>query len=171
MLSCELLKFQYALQLWQLSVTMNSMKIYLDVCCLNRPFDDQTQDRIHLEAEAILAVLNYSRMSGWSVIGSDAIDFEIGRMPDHDKRLKVQILSTLHDVYVKADAGVERRAMELKQVGLKALDALHVSCAERAKAEVFLTTDDHLLSKAVQNKKILKVRIENPLRWVTEVLK
>jgi predicted nucleic acid-binding protein len=169
--SCELLKFQYALQLWQLSVNMNSMKIYLDVCCLNRPFDDQTQDRIHLEAEAILAVFNYSRMSGWSVIGSDAIDFEIGRMPDHDKRLKVQILSTLHDVYVKVDAGVERRAMELKQVGLQTLDALHVSCAERAKAEVFLTTDDHLLSKAVQNKKILKVRIENPLRWVTEVLK
>ena len=171
MLSCELLKFQYDLQLWQLSVNMNSMKIYLDVCCLNRPFDDQTQDRIHLEAEAILAVLNYSRMSGWSVIGSDAIDFEIGRMPDHDKRLKVQILSTLHDVYVKVDAGVERRSMELKQVGLKALDALHVSCAERAKAEVFLTTDDHLLSKALQNRKILKVRIENPLRWVTEVLK
>ena len=171
MLSCELLKFQYALQLWQLSVNMNSMKIYLDVCCLNRPFDDQTQDRIHLEAEAILAVLNYSRISGWSVIGSDAIDFEIGRMPDHDKRLKVQILSTLHDVYVKVDAGVERRSMELKQVGLKALDALHVSCAERAKAEVFLTTDDHLLSKAVQNKKILKVKVENPLRWVTEVLK
>ena len=169
--SCELLKLQYALQLRQLSVNMNSMKIYLDVCCLNRPFDDQTQDRIHLEAEAILAVLNYSRMSGWSVIGSDAIDFEIGRMPDHDKRLKVQILSTLHDVYVKVDAGVERRSMELKQVGLKALDALHVSCAERAKAEVFLTADDYLLSKAVQNRKILKVRIENPLRWVTEVLK
>jgi len=94
------------------------MKIYLDVCCLNRPFDDQAQDRIHLEAEAILAVLNYSRMSGWSVIGSDAIDFEIGKMPDHDKRLKVQILSTLHDVHVKVDAGVARRATELKQMGL-----------------------------------------------------
>lgn len=147
------------------------MRIYLDVCCLNRPFDDQAQDRIHLEAEAILAVLNYSRMSGWSVIGSEAIDFEIGRMPDHDKRLKVRILSTLHDVYVKVDSGVERRAMELKQVGLKALDALHVSCAERAKAEIFLTTDDQLLSKALQYKRILKVRIENPLRWVTEVLK
>jgi hypothetical protein len=71
--SCELLIFQYALQLWQLSVNMNSIKIYLDVCCLNRPFDDQTQDRIHFEAEAILAVLNYSRMSAWSVIGSDVM--------------------------------------------------------------------------------------------------
>jgi len=25
------------------------MKIYLDVCCLNRPFDDQVQDRVRLE--------------------------------------------------------------------------------------------------------------------------
>jgi predicted nucleic acid-binding protein len=24
------------------------MKIYLDVCCLNRPYDDQTKDRIHI---------------------------------------------------------------------------------------------------------------------------
>jgi len=27
------------------------MKVYLDVCCLNKPFDDQTHDRIRLERE------------------------------------------------------------------------------------------------------------------------
>ncbi|MBE2197400.1 MAG: hypothetical protein IAE79_02240 [Anaerolinea sp.] len=27
------------------------MRVYLDVCCLNRPFDDQSQERIQLEAE------------------------------------------------------------------------------------------------------------------------
>ena len=147
------------------------MKIYFDVCCLNRPFDDQTQDRIHLEAEAILAILNHSRTSGWGVIGSDAIDYEIAGMPDHGKRLMVQILSTLHDAHIKVDAGVEQRALELRRMGLKALDALHVACAEKAKAEVLLTTDDHLLSKAAQNKKTLKIKIENPLRWAMEVLK
>jgi len=110
-------------------------------------------------------------MSGWSVIGSDAIDFEIAKMPDHDKQLMVQILSTLHDTHVKVDAGVEKRALELKKMGLKALDALHVACAEKAKAEVLLTTDDHLLSKAARNKRILKVKVENPLRWVMGVLK
>ena len=147
------------------------MKIYLDVCCLNRPFDDQTQDRIHLESEAILSILNYSRTAGWSVIGSETIDFEISKIPDHEKRLMVQILSTMHDARVKVDAEVEQRALELKRVGLKPLDALHVACVEKAKAEVLLTTDDNLLSKAVQNKRMLKVKIENPLRWVTEVLK
>lgn len=56
------------------------MKIYIDVCCLNRPFDDQAQDRIHLEAEAILAVLNHSRTSGWN-IGEGK-----GRYPSHNRR-------------------------------------------------------------------------------------
>lgn len=147
------------------------MKIYLDVCCLNRPFDDQTQDRIHLEAEAILSILNHSQSTDWRVMGSDAIDYEISKIPDPDKRLMVQILSSVHDAHVKIDAAVEKRALELKRVGLKPLDALHIACAEKAKAEVFLTTDDNLLSKAVQNKTTMKVKIENPLRWVTEVLK
>jgi hypothetical protein len=28
--------------------------IYLDLCCVNRPFDDQHQARVRLEAEAVL---------------------------------------------------------------------------------------------------------------------
>jgi hypothetical protein len=33
------------------------MRIYLDMCCLKRPFDDQSQPRIRLETEAALALL------------------------------------------------------------------------------------------------------------------
>jgi hypothetical protein len=33
------------------------MKIYLDTCCLNRPFDDQRQARIRLESEAVTLIL------------------------------------------------------------------------------------------------------------------
>ena len=36
------------------------MRVYLDICCLKRPFDDQSQPRIHLEAEAVLALLDAS---------------------------------------------------------------------------------------------------------------
>ena len=34
------------------------MRVYLDVCCLNRPFDDQSQDRIKLETDAVLSILD-----------------------------------------------------------------------------------------------------------------
>ena len=32
------------------------MKIYLDNCCFNRPFDDQSQVKIHIEAQAKLDI-------------------------------------------------------------------------------------------------------------------
>ncbi|UUX92296.1 hypothetical protein [Methanoplanus endosymbiosus] len=55
------------------------MKIYLDVCCLCRPFDDQTSYRISMEAEAVTAILNRC-MADWKLIGSEVIDYEIFRM-------------------------------------------------------------------------------------------
>ncbi|WP_373529089.1 hypothetical protein [Nostoc sp.] len=44
--------------------------IYLDVCCLNRPFDDQTQERIFLEAEAVLRILAIVQMGDWRLQGT-----------------------------------------------------------------------------------------------------
>jgi len=33
------------------------LKIYLDNCCYNRPFDVLTQERLRLESEAIVAIV------------------------------------------------------------------------------------------------------------------
>ena len=146
---------------------MKKLRIYLDVCCLNRPFDDQTQDRIHLESEAILSVLNYSRNLNWTVIGSEIMDVEISRIPDSEKKLKVSILASMHQSYVAIDRYIEIRALELTRLGFKAFDALHIACAEKGDADVLLTTDDGLLSKAVQLSS-LKIEVKNPLEWVAE---
>ena len=105
------------------------------------------------------------------MIGSEIIDIEVSKIPDEEKRLKVNILSSLQQLHIKVDAGIEKRALELKKMGFKPFDALHVACAEKARADILLTTDDNLLSKAAQNKKTLKVKVENPLRWVMEVFK
>lgn len=53
------------------------MRIYLDNCCYNRPFDDQTQDRIHLESEAVLAVLKRGQTGLYQIIGSDILELEM----------------------------------------------------------------------------------------------
>ena len=37
------------------------MKIYMDVCCLNHPFDDLSQDSVYLEAEAAYTRARASR--------------------------------------------------------------------------------------------------------------
>jgi len=77
----------------------------------------------------------------------------------------------LQQTYIAVDEDIERRALELENLGFKSFDSLHIACAERGDADVLLTTDDDLLRKALQNKDILKVKVENPVQWLMEVIK
>ena len=140
----------------------------MDVCCLNRPFDDQTQDRIRIESEAVLAILNQC-MDDWILVGSEVIDYEISKIPDEERRRKVEILASISKEKVIVDDNIIKRALELEKIGLKPIDALHVACAEKS-ADVMLTTDDDIVKKVKANKNLIKVRVENPVRWLMEVL-
>lgn len=149
---------------------MKKLKIYLDVCCLNRPFDDQSQDRVHLESEAVLTVLNHCLNADWNLMGSEVIDIEISKIPDDEKQLKVSFLASMRQSYIIVDEAVTRRAYELKKSGFRPFDALHIACAEKGKADILLSTDDNLIRKARQND-TLEIKIDNPLKWVMEVFK
>jgi predicted nucleic acid-binding protein len=144
------------------------MKIYLDVCCLNRPFDDITQDRVRLESEAVLTILGHAQTENWILISSEVVDIEISKIPDDERKQKVSFLSSTLKSYVTVDEDIERRAMELAELNFKPFDAFHIAFAEKGGADVFLTTDDDLLKKALQKKEVLKVRLENPLKWLME---
>lgn len=144
------------------------MRIYLDVCCLNRPFDDQVQDRIRLESEAVLTILSRSETEGWALLGSEAIDIEISKIPDENRRQKVSILASTLQSHIVVDEDVEKRAMALAALGFKSFDSLHVACAEKGRANVLLTTDDKLVLKGTEKKAALTVRLENPVKWLME---
>jgi predicted nucleic acid-binding protein len=146
------------------------MKIYLDVCCLNRPFDDSTQDRIRLESEAILTILERCLQGNWSLVISEITEAEIDRIPNNDRKQKVRSLLLIHREYRMVDTSIEKRAKEIQKLTVKAYDALHIACAEKSKVDIFLTTDDSLLNKVSRNRHALKVRLENPLKWLTEVI-
>jgi len=146
------------------------MKVYLDVCCLNRPFDDQTQDRIHLEAEAVLTILKYIEKKRWSMINSDAILYEVNKIPDPERKTKVQFTLFNAKDYVQINEQILRRAKQIQQLGVKSFDALHIACAEAAQADIFLTTDDKLLKKVQQFVDKIKVKVNNPLNWIREVI-
>jgi len=97
------------------------MKVYLDVCCLNRPFDDQTHDRIRLEREAVLAIISRCQTGNWLLVGSEAIDIEVSRIPDREKRQKVGILYSISQSNVIVGADVEKRAIDLENLGFNPL--------------------------------------------------
>jgi predicted nucleic acid-binding protein len=144
------------------------MRIYLDVCCLNRPFDDHAQDRVRLEAEAVLTILEPGHTERWMLLGSEVIDFEISKIPDEDRRQKVNLLASLLEPIIEIDEKTAKQALELTELGFGAFDALHIACAEQGGADVFLTTDDDLIRKALQHAKNFKVRLENPVKWLME---
>jgi predicted nucleic acid-binding protein len=145
------------------------LRIYLDVCCLNRPFDDQTQARVRLEAEAVLMILTQCETGDWEWIGSEVIVLEIHQTPDPERRRRVQLLTShAHRSVVVGKSEIER-AQQFEAWGISAFDALHLACAESGGADVFLTTDDKLLGKSAVHAKQLHVRVENPLQWLREV--
>jgi predicted nucleic acid-binding protein len=143
---------------------------YLDTCCLNRPFDDQTQDRIHLESEAILAVLSKIERGDWEWIGSSVLLDEIDQTPDAQKLSRAKLLSGFIRRSIDIGEKEVKRAKELQGAGFTAFDALHIACAEGAEADVFLSTDDRLLRLAKRISSDLYVHIENPLSWVEEMI-
>src|SRR5947207_3343542 len=121
------------------------MQLYLDVCCLNRPFDDQSQTRVRLEAEAVLSILEMAEANELEIIGSDIVDDELSQMPDGERREKVELLLTLASSQISLTSAIEQRATGLQKWNIAPLDALHLAAAESAHADYFLTTDDDLL--------------------------
>lgn len=146
------------------------MRIYLDLCCLNRPFDDQSQDRIHLEAEAILSIIKFVEKGQWTLVNSDGILYEINKIPDSERKKKVEIIISRANEHVRLEEKILERAKRLQKLGIRSLDALHVACAESAKVDIFLTTDDKLLRILRQHSDEIDVRADNPLVWIKEVI-
>ena len=143
-------------------------KIYLDACCLHRPFDDQTQERIRLEAEAVLLILNRFPQGLGHWVSSNALVYEIQQTPDAERRRRVLSLLRSRHSTVKAERGEVVRAGALQARGFKAVDSLPIACAEKAGCALLLTTEDRLLRAARRNTEQLRVRVVNPLVWLGE---
>jgi predicted nucleic acid-binding protein len=142
------------------------MKLYLNVCCWNRPFDDQSQNRVRLEAEAVLSILELAQADEVEIISSDIIGDELSEMPDRERREKVELLLALATARTALTPAIEERAVELQKQSISSFDALHLAAAESARSDYFLTTDEDLVRKA--KRAGLKVKVENPAKWLIQ---
>ena len=144
------------------------MRIYMDCCCLGRPFDDLSHDRIYLEAEAVLSIISRCEKGEWMLIASGALDFELSRITDKDLMEQILAIYSVAKERVKISPDAERRAAILQSQGLRPFDSLHVALAEECNADIFLTTDARLLK--VASREGFNVRVENPATWLMEVI-
>ena len=145
-------------------------KIYLDVCCLNRPFDNQTHPRIRLESEAVMTIIDWCQSGDWKMINSSAIIAELNQTPSIERLQNTKKLLAVAKIKVITSSSVEERAVELQKMGFSGYDATHIASAERSQADIFLTTDDRLIKKARKNSQSITVNINNPVQWLAEVI-
>jgi predicted nucleic acid-binding protein len=145
------------------------MKVYLDLCSLKRPFDDQSQSRISLETSAVLSLLEAVADGRLEAVRSLAHELENSRNPDL-RRAKVvgSWLESLNPLGVTPKQ-VADKTERLVAAGLATMDAYHLAWAEYLAADVLVTTDDRFLSKANRLTDIIKVRLVDPITLVREL--
>ena len=144
------------------------MKIYLDMCSLQRPLDDQAQLRVRLEAQAVLGVLALCESGKVDMIASDALVFESDANPDAVRRdFAAQALANATQ-FVKTDDQVKTRAQSFIDGGIKPLDALHLASSIAAQADFLCTCDDRFLKKA-RSLDTAPTKVVSPLELVSEL--
>ena len=124
------------------------MRVYFDTCCLQRPLDDQTQLRIRVETEAVFSLLAAVEAGDLSLLGSEALEYEVSCIPDQTRQIEVLDVLSLAVERLEVTVAVESLALSFEQQGVRAMDAIHLACASIAKADFFCTCDDKLLRKA-----------------------
>lgn len=134
-----------------------SLRIYLDICCFNRPFDDQSDLIVRIQTEAKLHVQEMIRQGALALVWSAVMDIENSANPDFNRKVAIADWQQLAVVDVSVSESVEEVAETLSQIGVKSMDALHVACAIEAHAEYFLTTDNALLRKMAKHDSICVV--------------
>ena len=146
------------------------MRIYLDSCCLQRPLDDQTQPRIKVEAEAVLVILASVQAGDCSLLNSEALEYELGRIPDDRRRNEIMAVLALADERLEITDEAEALAESLESRSVDPIDAVHLALASTANADFFGTCDDRLLRKS-QAISGLTCKVISVLGLVSEVVK
>ena len=125
----------------------NMPRVYLDVCVLNRLFDDQRQMRIRLETDAILLILKFVQEGTLQLVFSRVHLLEIVANPTENRREHIENLVLRYGITPDVQVNEVRSRTEwLIQRGLGVADAAHVAFAEAMQAG-FVSVDDRLLKQ------------------------
>lgn len=103
------------------------MRIHLDVCTIQRPFDDASQLRVHVEAEAFLRILERIESGETQLVGSFAHVTETEANPHRIRREFAESVLDLASESIEPNDEVDTRALEYRSMGLRMLDATHLA--------------------------------------------
>ena len=146
------------------------MKIYLDLCAIQRPLDTPDQVRIILESEAVLGIVTFCDIGQAELLSSEALLYEgeQSSLPTR-KEHTLAVLAKAKGI-INVSEKETLRAANLMSFSIKPLDALHMALAETGNADYFCTCDDKLLRNSKRVKDLM-VKVINPVDLIQEIEK
>jgi predicted nucleic acid-binding protein len=140
-----------------------------------RSFDDQTQIRIKLEKMAINSIFQLVEQNQYDIYWSFILDYENSLNPSIERQQAAIPLSTLCVETILPDETIQLLANKIElHSSIPPRDALHLSCAEFANCQYFITCDDKLIRRfnTLKSMRALELKIEpiNPIDFILEVI-
>ena len=142
------------------------MRIYLDNCSYNRPYDDQSNMQVQLEAQSKLFIQNSIKGGKYDLVSSYTLQYEISKNPFDMRRNAIEdFIAQNAKYYVDYDREPELTAIasEIMETGVKEKDAYHVASAIFSGCEYFISTDKRLLKYTSE-----KIKLVTPVEFVSE---
>ena len=146
--------------------TERKIRVYLDNCAYNRPYDDQSQARIELETQAKLKIQRLIKNGQIELASSYMSLYECGENPDQNKAALITDFINNHSsafVSLGKKEQVEQEAAKIMETGIKYKDACHIASAICAKADYLISTDIRMLKYSTD-----KIRLINPIDFFFE---
>jgi predicted nucleic acid-binding protein len=140
---------------------MKKLKIYLDNCCFNRPYDNQNQLRIELETKAKLFIQELITDKRIELVISYISKKENSDNPFAVRKFAILDFFKNAVKYVEENSNIIQTAAEINKSGLSVKDSLHLACAIDSGCDYFLSTDDKITKH--RDKRIL---ILNPVEFI-----
>jgi len=140
---------------------IKKLQLYLDNCCFNRPYDDQTQLRVELETRAKLFIQNLIAQNKVEMVWSYILDYENSRNIFSQKRSVIQKWRGFAALDIEESAEILEIANTIRKTGIKNTDSLHLACALAAKCDYFISVDDRVLKYSTDT-----ILICNPVGFV-----
>ena len=140
------------------------MKVYLDNCCFNRPYDNQSYLTISIETLAKLQIQSLIKAEKLMLASSFILEYENFCNPYPDRKAAIQQFLDENVVdYVGRNLSdqVVLNAKKIMATGVKMIDACHIACAEMMNCDYLLSTDKRMLKYKSESMELL-----NPIEFI-----
>ena len=137
------------------------LRLYLDNCCFNRPYDDQKQLKIEIETKAKLSIQELIVSGKIDLIISYILEYENNDNPYEIRKSAIEDFFKYSIQNVIASPELIEIAKDIQKSGIKAKDALHIASAITANCDYFISTDMRLLKYSDK-----RIKLINPVDFI-----